>query len=157
MWFILWSCCAVRPMCRQQLQAALTVVETGLSKLQSSDRCDSGASTTTGGGMISTSSTAAVASSSISPSSSLPTLPHFHDVLLLRIQAQLLLALSDANRSVAVLGSAVRRLSSARRAAEERRSSAAGIAAELLQEQEAQVGGWVGGDPPAAGLRMAQE
>lgn len=66
-------------------------------------------------------------------------LPHFYDVLLLRIQAQLLLSLSDANRAVAVLGAAIRRLSHARRGLDARPSLAGGVAAELLREKEAQV------------------
>jgi hypothetical protein len=66
-------------------------------------------------------------------------LPHFHDVLLLRIHAQLLLALQDANSAVAVLGTAVRRLAAARRGMEQRPSLAGSVAVELLQEQEAQV------------------
>jgi hypothetical protein len=70
----------------------------------------------------------------------LAPLPQFHDILLLRIQAQLLLALSDANKAVAVLGSAVRRLSHARKGLEARPSLAGGAAAELLRDQEAQVG-----------------
>jgi hypothetical protein len=65
--------------------------------------------------------------------------PHFYDVLLLRIEAQLLLALSDANRAVAVLGTAIRRLANARKGLEARPSLAGGVAAELLREQEAQV------------------
>jgi hypothetical protein len=67
-------------------------------------------------------------------------LPDFHDVLLLRIQAQLLLAVPHAHRAVAVLGAAVRRLANARKALDARPSLAGGAAAQLLREQEAQVG-----------------
>lgn len=112
--------------CRQQLQDALTVVEAGLSKLQPSDRCDHALS--------------APSTSSSTASSSMLPLPHFNDILMLRVQAQLLLALSDANKAVAVLGTAVRRLAHARRALDTRQSLVGGVAAELLQQQEAQVG-----------------
>jgi hypothetical protein len=101
-------------------------VEAGLSKLQPSDRCDHALS--------------APSTSSSKASSSMLPLPHFNDILMLRVQAQLLLALSDANKAVAVLGTAVRRLAHARRALDTRQSLVGGVAAELLQQQEAQVG-----------------
>jgi hypothetical protein len=82
----------------------------------------------------------APSTSSSTASSSMLPLPHFNDILLLRVQAQLLLALSDANKAVAVLGTAVRRLAHARRALDTRQSLVGGVAAELLQQQEAQVG-----------------
>lgn len=102
------------------------MVEAGLAKLQPSDRCDHGLA-------------APSTSGSTSSSTSMAPLPHFNDILLLRVQAQLLLALSDANRAVAVLGTAVRRLAHARRALEARPSLAGGVAAQLVREQEAQV------------------
>lgn len=117
--------------CRQQPQDALTVVEAGLAKLQPSDRCDHTLTASGTSGSTTSSSSA----------SSMALLPRFNDVLLLRVQAQLLLALSDANRAVAVLGTAVRRLAHARRALEARPSLAGGVADKLLREQEAQVCG----------------
>jgi hypothetical protein len=103
--------------CRQQLQPALSVVEAGLTSLPSSERCDAHASHFT--------------------SSSSRGLPHCHDVLLHRVKAQLLLALSSANAALAVLGSARQRLSAGRRALGSRQDAAAAVA--LLQQQEAQV------------------
>ncbi|WIA39628.1 hypothetical protein OEZ86_005707 [Tetradesmus obliquus] len=102
---------------RQQLQPALSVVEAGLSSLPSSERCDSHAS--------------------LFSSSSSRRLPHCYDVMLHRVKAQLLLALSSANEALAVLGSARQRLSAARRALGSRQDAAAAVA--LLREQEAQV------------------
>jgi hypothetical protein len=104
--------------CRQQLQPALSVVEAGLSSLPSSERCDARASHS-------------------SSSSSSRGLPHCHDVLLHRVKAQLLLALSRVNEALAVLGSARQRLSAGRRALGSRQDAAAAVA--LLRQQEAQV------------------
>lgn len=117
-------------MCRQQLADALVIVEGGLRKLHPTERCDHSSANS---GLSSSGTGAASSSSSLAP------LPQFHDILLLRIQAQLLLALSDANKAVAVLGSAIRRLSHARKGLEARPSVAGGAAAELLRDQEAQV------------------
>jgi hypothetical protein len=125
------SCLSTLYARRQQLQDALTVVEAGLAKLQPSDRCDHAFSTT--------SPSSGGSTGAGSSSSSMAALPHFYDVLLLRLEAQLLLALSDANRAVAVLGTAIRRLAHARKGLEARPSLAGGVAAELLREQEAQV------------------
>lgn len=111
--------CLLTPVsCRQQLQPALSVVEAGLSSLPSSERCDSHAS--------------------LFSSSSSRRLPHCYDVMLHRVKAQLLLAVSSANEALAVLGSARQRLSAARRALGSRQDAAAAVA--LLREQEAQVG-----------------
>jgi hypothetical protein len=93
------------------------VVEAGLTSLPSSERCDTHASHFS--------------------SSNSKGLPHCYDVLLHRVKAQLLLALSSANEALAVLGSARQRLSAARRALGSRQDVAAAVA--LLRVQEAQV------------------
>lgn len=111
---------------RQQLQGALTVVDAGLDKLQPQDCCDHGLTAST---------------SSSSGSSSMGSIPNFYDILLLRVEAQLLLALSDASRAVSVLGSALRRLTNARKGMAVQPGGGSVVAAELLREQEAQVGG----------------
>jgi hypothetical protein len=61
------------------------------------------------------------------------------DTLLLRIKAQLVMALGDANQSLCVLGSAKKRLS-AKRAGLGGTEGAAAVA-EMYKQQEAQVGG----------------
>jgi hypothetical protein len=109
----------VRMFCRQQLQPALSAVEAGLSSLPSSERCDAHA------GHFSSSS------------SSSRGLPHCYDVLLHRVKAQLLLALSRANEALAVLGTARQRLAAGRRALGSRQDAAAAVA--LLRQEEAQV------------------
>lgn len=64
-------------------------------------------------------------------------LPSCHDVLLLRVQAQLLLAVSSANEALTVLGKAKQRLSVARRGLAGRQNANAAVA--VLKKQEAQV------------------
>jgi len=104
--------------CRQQLQAALSVVESGLASLPSESSRDS---------------------ARVPPTSSCRAqqFSHQHDVLLLRVRAQLLLASADANGALTVLGSAKRRLSSAHALMAARPGSDAASA--VLVQQEAQV------------------
>jgi hypothetical protein len=113
------------------------VVEAGLQNLAASDRCDPGCTPPASAPEAAVPGAAAAKGG----------VPHCHDVLLLRVRAQLLLAVADANGALAVLGSARRRLANARRALDLQASGAAGgsgsssgdAAAALLQEQEAQV------------------
>jgi hypothetical protein len=67
-------------------------------------------------------------------------LPRCHDVLLLRVQAALLLALADANGALEVLGAARLRLALARRTLQGRGDASAALLG-MLQQQEAQVCG----------------
>lgn len=97
------------------MQAALSVVDAALA---SSGSARSAFSTTS-----STDST---------------SLPRCYDILLMRVKAQLLLAVEDANGALAVLGSAKQKLSTAHHGMAEGPDTAAAVV--VLKQQEAQVG-----------------
>lgn len=105
--------------CRQQVPAALSVTQAGITSSGSSKGQHSH-------------STTGIHSSG---------LPRCFDILLMRVKAQLLLAIADANGALAVLGSAKQRLSTARRGLAERQDAAAAVA--VLKQQEAQVSGFL--------------
>lgn len=109
----IYTTCTCR-YCRQQVPAALTVIDAGLASYRSKEQ--PGYSTIAAHCRV--------------------LLCSFH-ILLLRVKAQLLLALADANGALAVLGSAKQRLSNARQSLADRQDAAAEVAA--LKQQEAQV------------------
>lgn len=99
---------------RQQLPGALSVCQAGLDDISSRE-----ASSTRG-------------------RSRHPGLPRCYDILLMRVKAQLLLAIADINGALAVLGAAKHRLSAVRQQYVEQ-PAAAGAAVAVLQKHEAQV------------------
>ena len=98
---------------RQQLQAAIQIADAGLALFYK--KPDSAALLTRSDGS-----------------------PSCMDTLLLRIKAQLVLALGDANQGLSVLGTAKKKLSAKRAALGG--AEGAGAVAEMYRQQEAQVG-----------------